>query len=186
MKKAFLFFALLLSGLTAGAQGEIKDGVWENKRVVEVADASVSTLYLRALEALSDWAGSQGQSKIGIDVQDKEQGLVVYKGEYYLGYGKANFMYGWNTYANFTLKIRCKEGRAQVSVAMPSLTFRFTGEPDEVTVPIDQLLPEFRYETRYRIKRAAKELAPKAPKQFEIVIETLCERLAKGSKDDDF
>lgn len=186
MKKVFLFFALLLSGLTAGAQGEIKDGVWEDKRVVEVADASVLTLYLRALEALSDWAGSQGQSKIGIDVQDKEQGLVVYKGEYYLGYGKTNFLCGWNTYANFTLKIRCKDGRAQVSVAMPSLTFRFSGDPAEVTVPIDQLLPEFRSKTKYRIKRAAKELAPKAPGQFEMVVETICERLAKGSKDDDF
>lgn len=185
MKKVFLFFALL-SGLTAGAQGEIKDGVWEDKRVVEVADASVSTLYLRALEALSDWAGSQGKSKMGIDVQDKEQGIVVYKGEHYLGYGKANFLYGWNTWANFTLKIRCKEGRAQVSVAMPSLTFRFDGSPAELTVPIDQLLPEFRYKTKYPIKRAAQGLAPKAPREFELVIAAISERLAKGSKDDDF
>ena len=185
MKKVFLFFALL-SGLTAGAQGEINNGVWEDKRIVEVADASVSTLYLRALEVLSDWAGSQGKSKIGIDVQDKEQGFIVYKGEYYLGYGKANFLYGWNTYANFTLKIRCKEGRAQVSVAMPSLTFRFDGDPAEVTVPIYELLPEFHSKTKYGIKRAAKELAPKAPAEFELVIAGICERLANGSKDDDF
>lgn len=127
MKKAFLTIALLAAGLTASAQGEVKDGAWEDRRVVEVAGASVSTLYLRALEALSDWAGSQEKSKMGIDVQDKDEGIVVYKGEYYLGYGKANFMYGWDTWANFTLKVRCKEGRAQVSATVPSLTFRFTG-----------------------------------------------------------
>lgn len=60
MKKLLLTIALLVAGLTASAQGEVKDGTWEDRRVVEVAGASVSTLYLRALEALSDWAGSQG------------------------------------------------------------------------------------------------------------------------------
>lgn len=177
---------MLLSGLTASAQGEVKDGAWEDRRVVEVAGASVSTLYLRALEALSDWAGSQEKSKMGIDVQDKDEGIVVYKGEYYLGYGKANFMYGWDTWANFTLKVRCKEGRAQVSVSVPSLTFRFSGQPAETTAPIDQLLPEYQYKTKYTNKRAARELAPKVPTEFEAILAAMCERLAKGSEDDDF
>lgn len=186
MKKVLLTIALLAAGLTASAQGEVKDGAWEDRRVVEVAGASVSTLYLRALEALSDWAGSQEKSKMGIDVQDKDEGIVVYKGEYYLGYGKANFMYGWDTWANFTLKVRCKEGRAQVSATVPSLTFRFTGEPSETTAPIDQLLPEYHYKTKYTIKRAARELAPNVPTEFEDILAAMCERLAKGSEDDDF
>lgn len=186
MKKVLLTIALLTAGLTASAQGEVKNGAWEDRRVVEVAGASVSTLYLRALEALSDWAGSQEKSKMGIDVQDKDEGIVVYKGEYYLGYGKANFMYGWDTWANFTMKIRCKEGRAQVSAVVPSLIFRFTGDPGETTAPIDQLLPEYKYKTRYTNKRAARELSPKVPTEFEAILAAMCERLAKGSEDDDF
>lgn len=188
MKKAFLTIALLAAGLTASAQGEVKNGAWEDRRVVEVAGASVSTLYLRALEALSDWAGSQEKSKMGIDVQDKDEGIVVYKGEYYLGYGKANLapMAVWDTWANFTLKVRCKEGRAQVSVAVPSPTFRFSGQPAETTAPIDQLLPEYQYKTKYTNKRAARELAPKVPTEFEAILAAMCDRLAKDSEDDDF
>lgn len=186
MKKALVTIALLAAGLTASAQGEVKNGAWEDRRVVEVADASVSTLYLRALEALSDWAGSQEKSKMGIDVQDKDEGIVVYKGEYYLGYGKANLapMAVWDTWANFTLKVRCKEGRAQVSVAVPSLTFRFSGHPAETTAPIDQLLPEYKYKTKYTNKRAARELSPKVPTEFEMVLESMCKRLASGTSDD--
>lgn len=193
-KNVLMTVVLLLAGLTASAQmqdgehpiGEVKNGVWEAKQVVAAEGVSASALYLRALEALSDWAGSQEHSKIGIDVQDKEEGIVVYKGEYYLGYGKANFMYGWDTWANFTMKIRCKEGRAQVSVAVPSLIFRFTGDPAETTAPIDQLLPEYKYKTKYTNKRAAKELSPQVPSIFAGVIKMMCERLAKGRDDDDF
>jgi hypothetical protein len=95
-------------------------------------------------------------------------------------------MAGWDTWANFTLKIRCKDGRAQVSVTVPSLTFRFTGQPAETTAPIDQFLPEYRYKTKYTNKRAARELSQKVPTEFESIIAAMCERLSKGSEDDDF
>lgn len=191
-----MIVVLLLAVLTASAQeqdgehpyGEVKNGVWEAKRVATVEGASASVLYLRALEALSDWAGSQEQSKIGIDVQDKEEGIVVYKGEYYLGAAKANLapLASWAGWANFTLKVRCKDGRAQVSVSVPSITFRLSSQPMEVTAPIDQLLPEYRYKTKYTNKRAAKELSPQVPSIFAGVIKMMCERLANGSDDDDF
>ena len=188
MKKVLATMALLLIGLAASAQGEMKNGVWENKRVVEVQGASTATLYTRALEALSDLAGSEGKSKIGIDMQDKEEGLVVYKGEYYLGRGKASLspMQGWDTWANFTLKIRCKEGRAQVSVSVPSLTFRFTGVQTETVGNIGDMIPEFKYKSKYTNKKAAMEFAPKVPKEFENVITAMCKRLANGTSDDDF
>lgn len=186
MKKALVTIVLLSVALTASAQGEMKNGVWEDKKVVEVPDATSATLYMRALEALSDWAGSQSKSKIGIDVQDKDEGIVVYKGEYYLGNAKANLapMAVWDTWANFTLKVRCKEGRAQVSVAVPSLTFRFSGQLAETTAPIDQLLPEYKYKTKYTNKRAARELSPKVPTEFAMVLESMCKRLANGTGDD--
>lgn len=186
MKKALLMFAMLTAWLAVSAQGEMKNGVWEEKRVVEVDSASASTLYLRALEALSDWAGSQEKSKIGIDVQDKEEGIVVYKGEHYLGYSKANFMYGWDTWANFTLKIRCKDGRAQVSATVPSLTFRFTGEPAETTAPISEFLPEYKYKTKFTNKRAAREQSQKVPHVFSAIINAMCIRLSQGTADEDF
>lgn len=191
-----MIVVLLLAGLTASAQmqegehpyGEVKNGVWEAKRVATVEGSSASVLYLRALEALSDWAGSQEQSKIGIDVQDKEEGIVVYKGEYYLGAAKANLapLASWAGWANFTMKVRCKDGRAQVSVSVPSITFRLSSQPMEVTAPIDQFLPEYKYKTKYTNKRAAKELSPQVPSIFTGVIKMMCEQLSKGIDDDDF
>lgn len=180
---------VLLSVVVAlQAQGEIKAGAWEDKKVVEVDGVTKATLYTRALEALSDWAGSQEKSKIGIDVQDKEEGLVVYKGEYYVGYAKANMapMHGWNTWANLTLKIRCKDGKAQVSVSVPSLTFRFTGDGTETSGAIGDMLPDFKYKSKYTNKKAAKELAPKLPTEMEKVIEAMCERLKNGGGEEDF
>lgn len=188
MKRTLFIMSMLAASLSLMAQGEIKNGVWEEKQIVQAENISAITLYTRALESLSDWAGSQGKSKIGIDVQDKEQGLIVYKGDYYLGYEKANInpLYGWNTFANFTLKIRCKDGRAQVSVSVPSLTFRFTGNPTEVTAPIEEFLPEYNYKTKYTNKRAARELSPKVPTEFHAIIKFMCSRLANGTADDDF
>lgn len=121
---------------------------------------SSDKLYVRALEALSDWAGSQGKSKIGIDVQDKDEGLVVYKGRLNMGFHKVNFMAGWEVYADFTIKIKCKDGRAQVSANVPSLTFdwSFKQYPATETVPISAIYPEYNYKSSLKIKKPQKSL----------------------------
>ena len=120
MKKLLMTIALAASVTMASAQGSIVHGAYENKMVREYPGVSAETLYIRALETLSDWAGTQSKSSINIDVQDKEEGLVVYKGQMYLGTS-----HRWNAFADFTLKIRCKDGRAQVTVTIPSLTAEF-------------------------------------------------------------
>ena len=84
-----LFFILLcLITLVADAQTLTKEeaetiveekGVLELKRVVQVEGVTKNTLYRRAMEALSDWTGSEGRSKAGIDYNDKEEGIVNYK-----------------------------------------------------------------------------------------------------------
>lgn len=61
------------------------------------------------MEALSDWTGHDGNSRTGIDYHDREAGTVVYKGDYFLEYKT-----GVTVTANFTLKVRCKDGMAQV------------------------------------------------------------------------
>lgn len=124
MKQLF-FILCLLFPLAVGAQTLTKEeaeaiieekGVLELKRVVLVEGASKNTLYRRAMEALSDWTGSEGRSKAGIDYNDKEEGIVNYKGEFYQGtYRKIKYT------TDFTLKLRCKDGRAQVTVIASSI-----------------------------------------------------------------
>ena len=184
MKKVLLF-ALLIAAMTLSAQEvQLTNGVYEQKEVVTADSVKASTLYTRALEALSDWAGSQQRSKANVDVQDKDEGLVVYKGKLYLGYGKQNFMYGWETFADFTLKVRCKDGRAQITVTVPSLTYYWTANNDEVTVPVNEVLPTFQYKGKMPIKKASIALAPKVPQEVDAIIKTIGKRMARPIDDD--
>ncbi len=184
--KKFLVIILMMIGITVYAQESVlTNGIYEKKVVVTVDSVKASTLYVKALEALSDWAGSQERSKVNIDVQDKDEGLVVYKGQLYLGYGKANFMYGWETYANFTLKAKCKDGKTLLTVTVPSLTYYWTGGNTEETVPINEVFPEFNYKGKMSIKKASITHAPKIPSEFDAVINTISDKI-KNNSDDDF
>lgn len=130
MKKVLSIIALLLVGMMASAQdlpdmdsviAIVKEkGVYEQKHVVTVDGASASKLYSRAMEALSDWTGPEGRSKAGLDYCDKEEGIVTYKGVCYNGSRKV-LTATTDIYTDFVLKVRCKDGRAQVTVTVPSM-----------------------------------------------------------------
>lgn len=68
MKKVFLSLFMLMVELVIYAQVPDVDsaaiiikekGVYEQKRVVTADGAKASTLYRRAMEALSDWTGTE-------------------------------------------------------------------------------------------------------------------------------
>ena len=185
MKKLMMMLMMLSAVLTASGQGELTNGVYEKKVVVMADSVNAGTLYVRALEALSDLAGSQGKSKIGIDVQDKDEGLIVYKGMYYLGYAKANMLYGWDTFADFTLKVRCKDGKAQITVTVPTMSYTWDGDGHNTrTFPITEFLPVYKYKGDYKIKKAAQLYAPKVAETFDLVLGALEKRIKKGADDD--
>jgi len=128
MKKVLFIFALLLATMTAGAQ-DIQltpDGAYERKEVVTVDSVSAAVLYDRAMIALTDWTGPDGKAKAGIDYQNQETHTVIYKGTFSLGFKNVFLGDGWDRYANFTLKVRCKDGRAQVTVTVGTVTFIYT------------------------------------------------------------
>lgn len=135
MKKVLFIFALMLSGLTAGAQDiELTpDGAYERKEVVTVDSVSAATLYDRAMIALTDWMGPDGKAKAGIDYQNPDTHTLIYKGRFYAGYRKI-FMNVIDRYANFTVKVRCKDGRAQVTVNVGTLTAVMNGRIQTVTL----------------------------------------------------
>lgn len=193
MKKVFLLLLLATSIFHVEAQetaqeSEKKSGqdVFEKKEVITVDGVNANTLYLRALEGLSDWVGALDNSKLGIDVQDKDNGLVVYKGTFFLGYGKQNMMYGWNIYANLTVKIRCKDGRALISLTVPSAYYEWTADGTNTVVPIYELWPEVTYTGRYMLKSASRKVMPSFGEKMDGIMNTLSQSLQKGSDDEDF
>lgn len=189
MKKVISITIMLLVTMNINAQEySLTNGAYENKVVEQYEGVEAGTLYVRALEALSDWAGSQSKSKVNIDVQDKEEGLVVYKGSLYIGYHKVNFMAGWHVYADFTLKIKCKDGRAQISCHVPTATFDWSAKqyPANTTVELGEIYPKYNYKSQFRIKKAAIEWAPQIPPTFDKIIASMAEKLKSQNQDDDF
>ena len=184
MKKV-LFFMMLLATVTARAQGEMKNGIYETKTVREIENLTSEQLYVRTLEVLSDWAGSQNKSKANIDVQDKDGGIVVYKGSYYLGYRKQNLLYGWDTFADFTLKARSKDGKIQVSASVPSMTFKWDATAESFTEPLSSFYPDYAYKGKVLLKKPSTEFAPQIPTVFDTIVNQISDNIIQR-EDDDF
>jgi hypothetical protein len=143
MKRFCLLISFILAGMAAVAQDDVygagkkeprpveidiqgieltSEGAYERKEVVDVDGVNAAVLYDRAMMALSDWTGPDGKAKAGIDYQNQETHTVIYKGTFSLGFKNVFLGDGWNRYANFTVKVRCKDGRAQVTVTVAQMT----------------------------------------------------------------
>lgn len=133
-------FSLLLSVMAACAQDwELVGDAYERKEVVEVEGVSASVLYDRAMIALSEWTGSDGKSKMGIDYQNLETHTLIYKGTCYLSFKKV-LLGGWNRYLNFTLKVRCKDGKAQQTLSLGSVRAVYTNDEAEKEMSMKEIV----------------------------------------------
>ena len=184
MKKVLFTMLMMSAVLTASAQITLTDGgVYEQKEVLNVDGADAQTLYLRALEALSDWTGTEGRSKYGIDHQDKESATVIFKGKDYLGARKFGGLYYWFIFSDFTLKVRCKDGRAQISVTVPSMTAEFQVNNVSGTIPLRDIVPEYKYKG-VNCKKAILQYIVDVPSSASRIIALMKSRL--NQEVDDF
>jgi hypothetical protein len=187
MKKILLSLVMLMVGMVINAQDNpLTNGIYEKKVVLTADSVKASTLYVRALEALSDWAGSNAKSKMGIDVQDKDEALVVYKGNVHLGFEYYSKFAGggFDMYIDMTIKVKCKDGKAQVTATVPSLTFISNLQHSVVVVPLKEIVPNFEYKGDYKIKKAAVKFGPQVIPSTDLIVEMLCAKIAKTSDDD--
>lgn len=194
MKKVLSIAIMLLSALTTSAQEIDKDslmdevmktGVYEVKEVVTAENADKNMLYGRAMEALSDWTGNDGRSRVGLDYTDKEAGTVIYKGRYYQGYYKTSLGGIINSYINFTLKVRCKNGRAQVTVTAPSVTVEANGIAPR-TIAMREIIIN-QQSGNYPNERQKKRLHMTPVREcVQQIVDAMKVRLAIATDDDDF
>ena len=191
--KRLLFFFLMCLPMMAGAQvltieeatAIVKEkGVLEQKSVVIVDGVSKNTLYRRAMEALSDWTGPEGRSKAGIDYSDKEEGIVTYKGVYYNGYRKL-MLSSLPFYTDFTLKVRCKDGKAQIAVTVPSMhTILDDGSKKvwsmrEIVESQDNINPK-------KLEKAKKKTNAISAREIVYILLQSMESALKKAEEDDF
>ena len=187
MKKVLLSFLMLLVGITINAQTSLNEsGVYELKVVEQYDSIKASTLYENSLIALSDVVGSREKSKTNIDVAEKEAGMIVYKGELYLGFKKVNMMCGYETFANFTLKVRCKDGKVQYIVTVPSLTMYWSCNMVQYeTIPLNEIIPEFTHKGRlYYLKKGAIQFAGTLDEDIKSLQKAIVNKTKKAAADD--
>ena len=190
MKKMMLWAVAMMMQLSAMAQEapaiEVNEnGAYELKEVVEVAGASAADLYVRAMEALSDWRGPDGKAEAGLDFHDKDAGVVNYKGKFSLGYKKGFVGNDVKRCANFILKVRCKDGKAQVTVTVPTVTAMAvkTGMRKDFSVKETlEMLEGLKGDRRERAIDTMNDLK----ETVDMLVVAMSNRLKNGSGDDDF
>ena len=188
MRKLLLLLSLVV--ISVNAQNiEInltENGAYEKKEVVKVDSTKAIILFERAMIALSDWTGPDGKAKAGIDYQEKETGTVIYKGRYSLGFKNTFLGDGWYRYAEFTLKVRCKDGRAQVTIIVPSITAIYNRNGMTRTNSVTEWLNAVNKAKGAKHERGVK-LMTDLTETADGLVYAMCERLKTGgSNDDDF
>lgn len=195
MKKLLSITIMLLMVMTVSA-GKKKENVvqaeplnangeYERKTIVEVPGTTAQDLYVRSLEVLSDIKGSNGKSSSQIDVQDKDAALVIYKGKIYEGFEYYSKFAGagWDAYADFTLRIKCKDEKAQVTMTVSKMTFDFNAKPSTQTIPLTVLVP-YTYKGNYTFKKSAIKFAPTVAPSMDVLMTVICAKLKQGTDDD--
>lgn len=188
MKKLVIIFAFLITAFTLSAQTTLNEsGVYELKVVENYDSVKATTLYERSLVALSDVVGSYEKSKTNIDVAEKDAGVIVYKGELYLGFKKVNISCGYDTFAVFTLKVRCKDGKVQYTITVPSLHMYWSCNiNDNEVVPLKEIIPDFTHKGRlYYLKKGAVEFAGSLDSNMQSLQKSIVLK-TKASAEDDF
>lgn len=195
MKKVLSIAIMLLMVMTvsAGKKKEVvleaeplnANGEYERKTVVEVPGTTAQDLYVRALEVLSDIKGSNAKSSSQIDVQDKDAALVLYKGKIYEGFEYYSKFAGagWDAYADFTLRIKCKDEKAQITMTVSTMTFDFNAKPSTQTIPLSELVP-YTYKGNYTFKKSAIKYAPTVAPSMDALMAVICAKMKQGTDDD--
>lgn len=122
-RKIIILAAIVAFVVSARSQGiELTpEGTYEVKKVTEIDGVNAQTLYDRAVVALSDWTSASGKASAGLDIHDRDAGIIVYKGHEYM-WTKKQRRQEYDVFADFSLKVRCKDGKAQITSTIHSMT----------------------------------------------------------------
>ncbi len=184
--KTTLLITLLLSMTVANAQEfELNEkGAYERQKVIQVEGATAVQLYDRAMIALSDWTGSDGKAKVGIDYQNQETHTLIYKGMFYLGY-KRVIINGWDRYGNFTLRIRCKDGRVQLTLTVPTVTCIYDKDGTTKVYGLPEVLGE-KEKAGKKKKERMEKLIDNLKNNADTIFVAMGLKLKGDNSDDDF
>ena len=92
-------------------------GAYEKEEVVYIDSVPANVLFTRAMETFNDWPVTKAE----LDYYNKESGIVIYKGEFSLDFKNVGLGDGWIRHGDFSLKVLCEDGRAQITLTVPDI-----------------------------------------------------------------
>ena len=183
MRKFLLLAVFGFFGWAAGWSQEVmpvdsalmiiaEKGYLEQVYVVKVDGADAGTLFRRAMEHFSS------SNVDGIEYEDKEEGVILFNNRVMTGSVKKT-----DVYANYQMRVRCKDGRAQLTVKIPNLV-----SVNPVTG--SRVIPLTRYLDRKTMEKAEKQKDKSTGLSVReipaVLLRALANKMAGAGEDDDF
>ena len=129
--------------------------------------------------------GREQKSKAGLDYCDKEEGIVTYKGEFYNGYREHSFGRQVPFYTDFTMKIRCKDGKAQITVTVPTIHAALPNGQTK-TWTMREVVEQKEKASPRKVEKAKKKTHGINIREIVELLLTEMETALKNDSDDDF
>ena len=161
------------------------------KEVIQTQGLTTNQIFVNIQSLISE-TNPNTNSQFVIDYSDLETGTIISKGKYWLGFRKVNFTYGYDLLADYNLTIRIKEGRTQILIKVPTVSFRWTGEQSDTNEKVDvkHVYPKYDgYKPTtypYYAKKLMKEYGPEVPSAMKKLYKTICDKITSSRQDDDF
>lgn len=193
MKKVIILIATFVLAISSYGQEVIfnEQNELQIKEVVQTQGLTANQIFVNIQSLISE-TNPNTNSQFVIDYSDLETGTIISKGKYWLGFRKVTFSYGYDLLADYNLNIRIKEGRTQIIIKVPTVSFRWTGEPSEITEKVDvkHVYPQYDgYKPTtypYYAKKLMKEYGPEVPSAMKKLYKTICDKITSSRQDDDF
>lgn len=185
MKNLLLLFAILPLGVFAQNVEFNAERALELKEVVYVDSMSKNDIFVAAQSMLSAFHPNSN-SKTFIDYSDLATGTIIAKGALYIGFTKANPLYGYYVNADYSCTIKVKDGRYQVDITVPTVTLHWSANnTDDESVAVWHVYPVYtKFKTRhYYTKKPLIEQGPKVADTMRMLFGAIKAKIRQQQND---
>lgn len=163
-----------------------ENGALELKQVVLVENATKDAIFTNVRSIISDALPTSNNSESAIDYSDIGSGVIIAKGLFYIGDAKGRLSNKWHIYDNYTMTVKVKDGKYQISIKVPSITLEYSGDKTKAVVNTKQIYPEYDgsdLPSYVKLKQAVIEYGPKIPDSMQALVKILTEKISKVEDD---
>ena len=184
MKKILLLIFAMAAIMADAQTPSVVGNSIQYKKVATYEGKTKDDIFIKTLLTLSKIEGTTYMSSNGLDVQDKDAGVISYKGRIYLGFYKQNIMAGWDVFLNYNMIVRCKDGKAKYEFITPSVHFIWSAnDTSPRDFPVTGIYPAYNIDTYYKIEKSSKQFGPHIPEYIVSFVDNIIKLTSEPEED---